>query len=61
MPERWKTDARVRIAPVETGRQVEPFTFTCPSVEIALRFPIDEGLRDAASSAVSPDGLKYNQ
>jgi len=44
-----------RTAPVETSRQLEPFTFNCPCVEFALRFPIDEGLRDAASSAISPD------
>ena len=55
MPERWKTDARVPDRAGRNHRQVEVFTFTCPGVEIALRFPIDEGLRDAASSAISPD------
>lgn len=37
------------------------FTFVCPNVEIALRFAIDEEMRDAASSVLSPDLLNNNK
>jgi hypothetical protein len=43
------------------AQEIRVLIFASRSGEIAIRFPTDEEVRDAASSALFPGSLKYNK